>query len=88
MRFWGDVSEGGRSPPPSFRFTLGGQDPAGGPGRCEPAAMIAALTCDTYGTVVDWRGSILAELESWGRARRLSLDWVRTSWGTAPWSIT
>jgi 2-haloacid dehalogenase len=36
---------------------------------------IAALTFDTYGTVVDWRGSVLAEIRAWGAARRLSIDW-------------
>jgi len=38
---------------------------------------VAALVFDTYGTVVDWRSSVLAELEAFGRARRLSLDWER-----------
>ncbi len=38
---------------------------------------IVALTFDTYGTVVDWRGSILAELRAYGVAQRLSVDWER-----------
>jgi 2-haloacid dehalogenase len=38
---------------------------------------VAALTFDTYGTVVDWRGSILAELEDFGAARGLARDWAR-----------
>jgi 2-haloacid dehalogenase len=38
---------------------------------------IAALTFDTYGTLVDWRGSVLAELERWGAARQLAPDWTR-----------
>lgn len=36
---------------------------------------VKALTFDTYGTVVDWRGSVLSELEAFGAARRLGLDW-------------
>ena len=39
--------------------------------------MIKALLFDTYGTVVDWRGSILAELGALGAARKLALDWDR-----------
>jgi 2-haloacid dehalogenase len=41
-----------------------------------------ALLFDTYGTVVDWRGSILDELRTLGRARGLSADWERflTEW--------
>jgi 2-haloacid dehalogenase len=40
-------------------------------------ASIKALLFDTYGTVVDWRGSILAELHALGEARRLAIDWER-----------
>ena len=36
---------------------------------------VRALTCDTYGTIVDWRGSILDELHAFGQARGLNLDW-------------
>ena len=39
--------------------------------------MIRALLFDTYGTVVDWRGSILAELTALGTARKLAIDWDR-----------
>ncbi len=38
---------------------------------------IRALAFDTYGTVVDWRGSVLAELAAFGQARGLALDWER-----------
>ena len=38
---------------------------------------IEALVFDTYGTVVDWRTSVLAELEAFGAARRLTVDWVQ-----------
>jgi len=36
---------------------------------------IRALTCDTYGTLVDWRGSILDELRALGRSRGIARDW-------------
>src|SRR5262249_40740386 len=39
--------------------------------------MIRALLFDTYGTVVDWRTSILDELRTLGEARRLSVGWER-----------
>ena len=38
---------------------------------------VTALTFDTYGTVVDWRGSVLGELRAFGAARGLSMDWER-----------
>ena len=38
---------------------------------------IKALVFDTYGTVVDWRTSVLAELEAFGAARRLSVEWSK-----------
>jgi 2-haloacid dehalogenase len=39
------------------------------------AVMIKALVFDTYGTVVDWRASILAELQALGEIKRLSIAW-------------
>ena len=43
---------------------------------------VQALTFDTYGTVVDWRDSVLAELLAFGAARGLYVDWTRflTEW--------
>lgn len=38
---------------------------------------IRALTFDVFGTVVDWRGSLIREGEAFGRAHRLGVDWVR-----------
>jgi 2-haloacid dehalogenase len=40
-----------------------------------PAAP-EALLFDIFGTVVDWRGSIIAELEDFGRQRGLQADWA------------
>lgn len=39
-------------------------------------AGVRALVFDTFGTVVDWRGSILDELAAFGRERRLTVDWA------------
>jgi 2-haloacid dehalogenase len=38
--------------------------------------MPKALVFDTFGTVVDWRGSIIEEGQNWGRARRIDIDWA------------
>ena len=35
-----------------------------------------ALLFDVFGTVVDWRGSIIAEGQAFGRARGLDVDWA------------
>ncbi len=36
---------------------------------------VKAIVFDVFGTVVDWRGSTIAELKSFGGARGISLDW-------------
>jgi 2-haloacid dehalogenase len=43
---------------------------------------VQALVFDTYGTVVDWRDSVLAELAAFGAARGLDVDWTAflTEW--------
>lgn len=38
-------------------------------------STIKALTFDVFGTVVDWRGTIIAEGETWGREKGLTVDW-------------
>jgi 2-haloacid dehalogenase len=35
-----------------------------------------ALVFDTFGTVVDWRGSIIAEGAVWEQADNLNIDWA------------
>ena len=62
---------------------------------------VKALVFDVFGTVVDWRGSIIHELETLGRQKGLSADWARCAdaWrggyqpamqrvrtGTLPWT--
>jgi 2-haloacid dehalogenase len=44
--------------------------------RAQPRG-VKALVFDTFGTVVDWRGSIIAEGTAWGQARGLTIDWGR-----------
>lgn len=41
------------------------------------AASIKALTFDVFGTVVDWRGSILEEGTLFGKSKGLQVDWAR-----------
>jgi 2-haloacid dehalogenase len=38
---------------------------------------VKALTFDTFGTVVDYRSSIIAEGEALGKAKSLNVDWAR-----------
>jgi 2-haloacid dehalogenase len=38
---------------------------------------VKALTFDVFGTVVDWRGSIIREGTEWGHAKGLQLDWAK-----------
>ena len=37
---------------------------------------IKAVVFDVFGTVVDWRGSLIAELSAWGAARGMAADWT------------
>lgn len=41
-----------------------------------PSATPAAIVFDTFGTVVDWRGSLIAELTAFGEARKIKGDWA------------
>ena len=34
-----------------------------------------ALVFDTFGTIVDWRGSIMAEGAAWGKEKGINIDW-------------
>jgi 2-haloacid dehalogenase len=40
-----------------------------------PTVTPRALIFDTFGTVVDWRGSIISEGNAWGKAKRVDIDW-------------
>jgi 2-haloacid dehalogenase len=41
-----------------------------------PLSQVRALVFDVFGTVVDWRTSIIRELEAFGRERQISADWT------------
>jgi 2-haloacid dehalogenase len=38
---------------------------------------VKALLFDVFGTVVDWRGSIIEEGRAWGIAKGITIDWAR-----------
>ena len=38
-------------------------------------ASLKALVFDVFGTVVDWRGSVIRELQALGRAKKIEADW-------------
>ena len=40
-------------------------------------AGVKALVFDTFGTVVDWRGSIIEEGKAWEKTKGLTIDWGR-----------
>jgi len=39
-------------------------------------AKVKACVFDTFGTVVNWRGSVIAEASVWGKAKGLNIDWA------------
>lgn len=39
-------------------------------------ANVKACVFDTFGTVVDWRSSVIAEATIWGKAKRLNINWT------------
>jgi 2-haloacid dehalogenase len=45
--------------------------------QAHPAAAVKALVFDTFGTVVDWRGSIIEEGTAWGTSKGITVDWAR-----------
>jgi 2-haloacid dehalogenase len=70
-------------------------------GAPHAVTAVEAVVFDTYGTVVDWRGSLLGELAAFGRARGLTVEWAaflaewracyrpgmdRVNRGEAPWT--
>src|SRR5438105_6564050 len=42
-----------------------------------PPSAVKALVFDTFGTVVDWRGSIIQEGKAWEKSRGIAIDWGR-----------
>jgi 2-haloacid dehalogenase len=45
--------------------------------RAATATPIKALVFDVFGTVVDWRGSIIREGGAWGKAKGIEIDWAK-----------
>ena len=43
--------------------------------HAQPATAVKALTFDTFGTVVDYRSSIIDEGRALARKKNLSVDW-------------
>ena len=41
------------------------------------AMHVKALVFDVFGTVVDWRGSIIREGAEWGKAKGIEIDWAK-----------
>jgi 2-haloacid dehalogenase len=53
------------------------QQPARGAGNMNASLeSVKACVFDTFGTVVDWRGSVIAEGTAWGKAKGLHINWV------------
>ncbi len=63
---------------------------------------VKAILFDTFGTVVDWRGSLIADLGAWGKERGVAANWAglvdawrgayqpsmsRVRRGEQPWTI-
>jgi len=46
------------------------------PRASHPVPEVKALTFDVFGTVVDWRGSVIREGRALGRAKGLEVDWA------------
>jgi len=45
--------------------------------RGQGRPQVKALVFDTFGTVVDWRGSIIEEGLVWSKGKNLNVDWAR-----------
>jgi len=53
------------------------QQSARGGGRANAAlGTVKACVFDTFGTVVDWRSSVIAEATRWGEAKGLNVNWA------------
>jgi 2-haloacid dehalogenase len=50
--------------------------PIGSQGTRQISTTVKALVFDTFGTIVDWRSSVIAEGVAWGKAKGLNINWV------------
>ena len=46
------------------------------PAKSAPALAVKALVFDVFGTVVDWRGSLIREGKLLGKRKKLKVDWA------------
>ena len=58
-------------------FVGGALGLVGAPLRALDPGSVKALTFDVFGTVVDWRSSVMAEGEQLGRKKGLAVDWAK-----------
>jgi 2-haloacid dehalogenase len=53
------------------------QHTAGGSQNVKPElANVKACVFDTFGTVVNWRSSVIAEATTWGKGKHLNVNWA------------
>ena len=45
--------------------------------HAQDSPLVKALVFDVFGTVVDWRGSIVDEGTAWGKTKGIAVDWAR-----------
>ena len=50
---------------------------AHGPDSARAVGSVKALLFDVFGTVVDWRGTIIEEGKTWGKTKGITVDWAR-----------
>ena len=81
----GKLVDGGLRPPPPVRYPLSEGRAAlesladrgrQGQGGARTVRMPRALAFDVFGTVVDWRTSIIGELEMFGEKHGVAEDWA------------
>lgn len=56
---------------------IGAPDLRGGQARGPAPTSVKALTFDVFGTVVDWRGSLIRELTEFGKSKGIKPDWAK-----------
>ena len=60
----------------AFTATAASAADASGAANAELRGTVKALVFDVFGTVVDWRGSIIREGELLGKRKGINVDWV------------
>jgi 2-haloacid dehalogenase len=61
----------------SFAHDALARQPTRGAGKVNAAiAAVKACVFDTFGTVVDWRSSVITEATRWGKVKGLNINWI------------